>query len=668
MAPSSWATSDEWDWMTARNQESADATKRGRYTPWFNGVSHDYFSMYPTRKRLYGDREQLTPEEEVVLTEAIKTRRRQLANWFHNHRSPSRSARASPYATAAALRKGGRKRAPHAREVYCRLYYGDEQKAAVQEELEDAAKSLGRKLTCGETMKVTRAHIDMAFDEASEVVKYKVAARVVEEKGSLIAASRVDDLDREPTPEEYQAAIQAGPVVLQELLKPVVKAHGWVCSVIAAGPCPEEGGEIRSYAVHFGQNQSGHTLPEVMPDFREKYIKPMINFAKGVFPREVRDSRALRAFPEDMADAEPRSSNRPPTCRMVSITNALEAATLADSPPVTIRQPAATAPSAVQAAIPGSSSTQNAGSLSHTPMELDSSAVLIDAPMVDSFAPTSRTSDIPQQSTFHDVFDADLLYSADMYPVIGPGMGLGAQFVGTQFSGTHTDRAQYGGVQYGGAQYGNAHSGNAHYGNVQYGNAQYGNAQYGNAQYGGVALPGTASYGNMALGGLLDTLNAPLSNVNFDPITALVLPQPHLPTPPAASFTATSTDAAAPPTSATSTMAIEPMPAAALSTPTAALPTPVAALPMPAAALPMPAAAPPMPAAAPPTPTADDGVLEDVAPGGRPRRARRAPTQPDAQFASGSKAPTKATTQLKRKGLGKENRVPAQGSSRTRRR
>lgn len=36
-------------------------------------------------------------------------------------------------------------------------------------------------------------------------------------------------------------------------------------------------------SVHFGQNQSGHTLPQVMPDFREKFVKPVIQFAKGVF-------------------------------------------------------------------------------------------------------------------------------------------------------------------------------------------------------------------------------------------------------------------------------------------------------------------------------------------------------------------------------------------------
>ncbi|RDX44776.1 hypothetical protein OH76DRAFT_1486800 [Lentinus brumalis] len=133
-------------------------------------------------------------------------------------------------------------------------------------------------------------------------------------------------------------------------------------------------------------------------------------------------------------------------------------------------------------------------------MELDLTGVSIDHPMTDSFAPTSGPSNVLQQNPPHDIFDAGLLYSNDMYSIIGPGMGLGAQFIGTHF-----DAGQYGGTQYGGAQ-------------------------YGGAQYGGVVLPGTASYGNMALGGMLDTLNVSLPNINFDPIAASLLPQSLIPT------------------------------------------------------------------------------------------------------------------------------------------
>ncbi len=62
--------------MTSRNLESADASKRGRYAPWFNSVTHDWFVNFSERKRIFGDREHLTPEEEVILVEAIKARRK----------------------------------------------------------------------------------------------------------------------------------------------------------------------------------------------------------------------------------------------------------------------------------------------------------------------------------------------------------------------------------------------------------------------------------------------------------------------------------------------------------------------------------------------------------------------------------------------------------------
>ncbi len=49
-------------------------------------------------------------------------------------------------------------------------------------------------------------------------------------------------------PLTYSSAIHAGPGVFEEILKPAVDTHGWAFSLIGAGPCPEEGGEIRSYA------------------------------------------------------------------------------------------------------------------------------------------------------------------------------------------------------------------------------------------------------------------------------------------------------------------------------------------------------------------------------------------------------------------------------------
>ena len=44
------------------------------------------------------------------------------------------------------------------------------------------------------------------------------------------------------------SAINTAPGVIQRLLQPVADDSGWVITVIAAGPCPEEGGAIRSFS------------------------------------------------------------------------------------------------------------------------------------------------------------------------------------------------------------------------------------------------------------------------------------------------------------------------------------------------------------------------------------------------------------------------------------
>lgn len=40
--------------------------------------------------------------------------------------------------------------------------------------------------------------------------------------------------------------------------------------------------ELTSLSIHFGTNPSGHTFGQVTPDFKEKYMRPLVFFAKGV--------------------------------------------------------------------------------------------------------------------------------------------------------------------------------------------------------------------------------------------------------------------------------------------------------------------------------------------------------------------------------------------------
>lgn len=96
-------------------------------------------------------------------------------------------------------------RAPQAREVFCRLYYyDDDKKAIVQAELDTLRARLGRKLTRSETMTVSRQRLDQMYADSDEKVKAAVAERLeVERVESMVNINPENTVSR--TPQEYQA-------------------------------------------------------------------------------------------------------------------------------------------------------------------------------------------------------------------------------------------------------------------------------------------------------------------------------------------------------------------------------------------------------------------------------------------------------------------------------
>ena len=98
----------------------------------------------------------------------------------------------------------GKGRAPQAREVFCRLFYDDEKKALVENDLQAQRDALGRKLERAEMLAITRRRIDALFDAASDKVKAQVNAKMAEEKALKSAALTVTLPEQVRTPLEYQ--------------------------------------------------------------------------------------------------------------------------------------------------------------------------------------------------------------------------------------------------------------------------------------------------------------------------------------------------------------------------------------------------------------------------------------------------------------------------------
>lgn len=84
------------------------------------------------------------------------------------------------------------------------MFYDEEKKAVVNQELSAEREALGRKLTKAETMKITRHRIDTFFENASEEIKEEVSARVDQVKAARKAPLPPADSRRVRSPEEYQ--------------------------------------------------------------------------------------------------------------------------------------------------------------------------------------------------------------------------------------------------------------------------------------------------------------------------------------------------------------------------------------------------------------------------------------------------------------------------------
>ncbi|KAI0753504.1 hypothetical protein C8Q80DRAFT_1096465 [Daedaleopsis nitida] len=259
MPPPSWTTREQWAWLFERKGACADARRRGRLSPWLTTVYHDFFIRWPECDIPFGpNAPKLTPEQEVELADAIETRQNQIYVWFKNHRSrTARDSRGVPAAITQSLMKG-KGRAPQAREVFCRMFYDDEKKAVVERDLTAERKVVGRKLDRREVLRITRARVDTMFSEAGDEVRAQVEARVAEEKA--LRAVSLPTEGGSQMPQDYQkfhtchmltmttSAIDAAPTLIEQLLEPIAQQTGWCYTVVAAGPSPENNGDIHSFA------------------------------------------------------------------------------------------------------------------------------------------------------------------------------------------------------------------------------------------------------------------------------------------------------------------------------------------------------------------------------------------------------------------------------------
>ncbi|EIW59144.1 uncharacterized protein TRAVEDRAFT_121953 [Trametes versicolor FP-101664 SS1] len=270
MAPPTWTTPEQSEWLVSMKPAFHEARVKGRQKTWHASLCLSWFVKWPEIKVLFGDvlDKDLTPEQRETLAAAELKRKAQLTRWYQNHASESRTARAA----AAPLPREvtgltKTRRAPHAREVYIRMYYDEARRDRVRAALEAARNGSTQPLSRAQTFSITRKTLEEIYEAEPAEVKDAVARRVDTERRLLAIPAANANAAPNRTPEDYQryvshpcpshaahlidginSAINAAPGWLERIVSPIADVCGWCFTVVGAGPSPQEGGEIASFA------------------------------------------------------------------------------------------------------------------------------------------------------------------------------------------------------------------------------------------------------------------------------------------------------------------------------------------------------------------------------------------------------------------------------------
>ncbi|RDX40749.1 hypothetical protein OH76DRAFT_1490034 [Lentinus brumalis] len=357
----SWTTDEQWAWLSPRRPAFRASQRAGERASFLAGLYVDW----------------LTKEEDEALGIAIAKRREQLESWFKNKERARGTSKTLAMLLASAGITKKSKRLPQAREVFSKQNYKEVVQPIVSEKLTQIEHDTGRRANRKETMTIVQSTIAEEYEAASQEVKDAIAVHIAQEKQKAVAAREALALERDKprTPQDYQAALDIAPKLVEAVFDPLSRNMGWTYSLFGAGPVPEDNGSMSSMAAHFGRNEHGHTLAQATPNFQEQFILPFGRFAQAVFPRDVRDQRSIQAQASQVGQgtssatmALPAESSPPPHTGAPSDP-------AATPPPKRKRAPkskkkrasrkktqtAVDAPAAEPAAASGSSSTSAAG-------------------------------------------------------------------------------------------------------------------------------------------------------------------------------------------------------------------------------------------------------------------------------------------------------------------
>ncbi|KAJ7149775.1 hypothetical protein C8R43DRAFT_951752 [Mycena crocata] len=326
MAPPSWATAAQLEWLHGRIGKYMESKQTGDQIDFFVKIDEEWFKLWPEEAACglpsRASKQALTPEQSAVLAEALTRRKGQLRTWYRNNTNMSRKSGAAGVKTAtkneATLMEGmwqtkKRTRAPQLIELY-QVRYKTRVKAAltaegfdkigadddwVAHENEEAPEMLKGvlKQQRGERMAMRRAVSTRLFEAETEEVK-----KEIEEELRNIKAARSQGKEQGPlTPAMAQKSLDQVEAVTQRFHAMLFEKTGWVGVSLFGGPMPNQGGQLATTAICSGRTPAGNSFKDSHPDWKGGVSKQFGEWLKRFYTRAERDSMAL-PDPDDFMD------------------------------------------------------------------------------------------------------------------------------------------------------------------------------------------------------------------------------------------------------------------------------------------------------------------------------------------------------------------------------
>ncbi|TFY56549.1 hypothetical protein EVJ58_g7573 [Rhodofomes roseus] len=295
--PNTWSTEEQNEWFADKREAFLAAQKAGKVSAFFTEAEGQFFERWPELTRLFGSNvalSTLTPEQEDAYRDALVARKKRIHAKFYNQHSKLKKGEANGVSLTSLLNASGKNagtRNPQELEVYMKLYYKDRVQSGVEAEIKE------HNIPNSKTIGVVRRHTQLAYDNETEEVKAEVKAKLAELKGAA-AVKQSTNPSSTLSPAEYQRTINALPRLGQELTRTLCLNSGWSAFLLIGGPCPEEGGALKTMAFFDGETVAGHTFKQTYMSYEENVIDPWNLFLKAAFPREERLRRALSSTPE----------------------------------------------------------------------------------------------------------------------------------------------------------------------------------------------------------------------------------------------------------------------------------------------------------------------------------------------------------------------------------